>query len=77
MISSGRLPSEATASVKVLGTFAGDPAVSAEIQYDVEISGSAPEKSLQEFVDHVDRIAEIPNSLRQGTSVTLRKIIPG
>jgi uncharacterized OsmC-like protein len=64
-------------AVTVLGEFAGDPAVSADIQYDVEISGSAAEKSLRDLVEHVDRIAEIPNSLRGGTSVSLRRIIPG
>jgi organic hydroperoxide reductase OsmC/OhrA len=64
-------------AVTVLGEFSGDPAVSGDIQYDVEISGSGGEESLRELVQHVDRIAEIPNSLRGGTSVSLRRIIPG
>jgi hypothetical protein len=45
----------------------GDPAVSDEICYEVEVAGDAPEDRLQALVDQVDEIAEIPNSLRQGT----------
>jgi putative redox protein len=57
--------------VSVRGAFAGDPPVSTTIDYDVEIDGDAPEARLRELVEHVDRIAEIPNSLRDGTSVRL------
>jgi putative redox protein len=57
--------------VKVGGDFLGEPAVSDEILYAVEIAGAAPEDRLQALVDQVDEIAEIPNSLRQGTRVSL------
>jgi putative redox protein len=57
--------------VRVNGDFSGDPAVSTPISYTVEISGDAPEDRLRELVAHVDRIAEIPNSLRGGTEVRL------
>ena len=57
--------------VKVGGDFVGDPAVSDEILYEVEVEGDAPEERLTALVDHVDEIAEIPNSLRQGTRVRL------
>ena len=57
--------------VKVRGNFVGEPAVSEEIRYEVEVSGDAPEEQLQALVDRVDEIAEIPNSLRQGTLVSL------
>jgi hypothetical protein len=63
--------------VRVSGDFSGDPAVSTDIQYEVEISGDAGERSLRELVEHVDRIAEIPNSLRGGTRVVLRRIDTG
>jgi putative redox protein len=59
--------------VKVGGNFVGDPAVSEEILYEVELEGDAPEERLQALVDQVDEIAEIPNSLRQGTRVRLAK----
>ena len=57
--------------VKVGGDFVGDPAVSGEIGYEVEISGDASEDRLRTLVEQVDEIAEIPNSLRQGTQVRL------
>jgi len=58
-------------TVKVGGDFVGEPAVSDEILYEVEVAGDAPEERLQALVDRVDEIAEIPNSLRQGTKVRL------
>ena len=57
--------------VKVGGNFVGEPAVSEDILYEVELKGDAPEERLQALVDQVDEIAEIPNSLRQGTRVRL------
>lgn len=57
--------------VRVTGDFAGDPAVSTPISYSVEVSGDAPEERLRELVAYVDRVAEIPNSLRGGTAVRL------
>jgi putative redox protein len=57
--------------VKVGGDFVGDPAVSDEICYEVEVAGDAPEERLQELIERVDVIADIPNSLRQGTRVRL------
>jgi uncharacterized OsmC-like protein len=57
--------------VRVTGDFLGDPAVSTPISYAVEVGGDAPEERLRELVDYVDRIAEIPNSLRRATEVRL------
>ena len=57
--------------VKVDGDFVGEPAISDEIRYEVEIAGDAPENQLRVLVDQVDEIAEIPNSLRQGARVRL------
>jgi uncharacterized OsmC-like protein len=62
----------ASVRVTVEGDFSGDPAVSDLIAYDVELSGSG---DLEALVREVDRIAEIPNSLRQGTQVSLREIV--
>jgi putative redox protein len=63
--------------VSVSGDFAGDPPVSTAIDYAVEIEGDAPEERLRELVEHVDRIAEIPNSLRDGTEVRLAGMTAG
>jgi organic hydroperoxide reductase OsmC/OhrA len=57
--------------VTVRGDFAGDPAVSTDVSYDVYVEGDAPVQRLRALVDHVDAIAEIPNSLRRGTAVRL------
>jgi len=59
--------------VAVDADYRGDPAVSTPIAYDVEVDGQAPTETLEELVDHVDAIAEIPNSLRRGTAVHLRE----
>ena len=48
--------------VTVDGDFSGDPAVSDAIAYDVELSGRG---DLDALVREVDRIAEIPNTIRQ------------
>jgi putative redox protein len=60
--------------VTVRGNFSGDPAVSEEITYEVEIDGDATPERLRTLVQHVDAIAEIPNSLRHGTRVRLSSI---
>jgi putative redox protein len=59
--------------VRVDGDFVGDPAVSTEVSYEVELNGDADDEALRDLIDHVDRIAEIPNSLRSGTPVRLRR----
>jgi putative redox protein len=58
-------------AVDVSGSFDGEPAVSGEVVYRVTVSGAAPREELEALVTIVDTIAEIPNSLRAGTSVRL------
>jgi len=41
--------------------------------YEVELNGDADEETLRGLIDHVDGIAEIPNSLRSGTPVRLKR----
>ena len=60
--------------VTVDGGYGGQPVVSTGISYSVEVAGPASESDLVALVNHVDRIAEIPNSLRQGTPVTLDRV---
>ena len=57
--------------VVVDGGFDGDPAVSSGIRYRVDVDGDRTRAELDDLVGLVDRIAEIPNSLRRGTAVTL------
>jgi organic hydroperoxide reductase OsmC/OhrA len=54
--------------------YGGQAATSTGIAYSVEVTGQASESELVALVTHVDVIAEIPNSLRQGTPVTLDRI---
>lgn len=57
--------------VLVRGDFSGDPAVSTDVVYDVELEGDATPDELRALIERVDAIAEIPNSLRRGTVVRL------
>jgi uncharacterized OsmC-like protein len=59
--------------VRVAGDFVGEPAVSTEVTYEVELNGDADDDALRSLIAHVDRIAEIPNSLRSGTPVRLKR----
>ena len=56
--------------VRARGDFTGDPAVSTEITYEVDVEGDASAERLRALVEDVDRIAEIPNSMG-GTRVRL------
>ena len=60
--------------VVVRGDFSGDPAVSDPVSYDVELAGDATRAELEELAAHVDVIAEIPNSVRNGTEVKLAQV---
>jgi len=60
-----------TVRVLVCGDFSGEPAVSEDISYEVEVAGDASPEQLEELVSYVDAIAEIPNSVRRGTQVRL------
>jgi organic hydroperoxide reductase OsmC/OhrA len=51
--------------------YGGRPTVSGPIEVEIEVDGDAPTERLAELVHLVDRVAEIPNSLRQGTDVRL------
>ena len=59
--------------VSVRGDFSGDPPVSRPIEYDVALDGDGSDDQLTALVEHVDRIAEIPNSLRRSTAVRLAR----
>jgi uncharacterized OsmC-like protein len=63
--------------VVVHGDFGGDPPVSGEITYDIEVSGAAAPEQLEALVAKVDGIAEIPNSLRGGPDVKLGTVRVG
>jgi putative redox protein len=57
--------------VSARSDYGGNPAVSGPIDYDVEVDGDALTERLAELIRAVDRIAEIPNSIRNATEVRL------
>jgi putative redox protein len=61
--------------VEVAGDFAGDPAVSSPVTYRIELGGDATAAELEALAHEVDRIAEIPNSLRGATAVRLDGVL--
>jgi organic hydroperoxide reductase OsmC/OhrA len=60
--------------VSAVSDYVGEPAVSTPIEYQLELEGDATEDALRELVNGVDRIAEIPNSIRRGTEVRLTSV---
>ena len=72
-----RVPVDRQADVHVArvdGDFPTRGEPSTPITVDLELEGDAPEAKLRELVDLVDRIAEIPNSIRGTTPVTLGQV---
>ena len=61
-------------SIDVDGDFPARGEPSLPITVDLEVDGDASEDRLRELVDLVDRIAEIPNSIRGTTPVVLGRI---
>jgi putative redox protein len=59
-------------AITVDGDFPGRGSVSSPISVDVELEGRASGTDLARLLDEVDRIAEIPASIRQGTPVSIR-----
>jgi organic hydroperoxide reductase OsmC/OhrA len=64
-------------ALTVDGDFAGPGSPSGPVSVSLSVSGHASEQQLNDLIDEVDRIAEIPNSIRGTTPVTIveRKVI--
>jgi uncharacterized OsmC-like protein len=60
--------------VNVEADWGGDPVRAQNVIFSVRVEAEAGESEIQELITHTDRIAEIPNSLRLGTPVTLTQI---
>jgi len=59
-------------AIAVDGDFPARGSPSTPIRVDLEVEGDAPRARLNELVDLVDGLAEIPNSIRGTTPVELR-----
>lgn len=57
--------------VTVNADWAGDPVRAQNVSFTVEVRADATEEEIVQLVQHTDRVAEIPNSLRLGTEVRL------
>jgi organic hydroperoxide reductase OsmC/OhrA len=60
--------------VEVAGEFGaeGDPA--RNVIYNAKVWAQAPAQTIRDLMSHTDRVAEIQNTLRTGTAVTLGRI---
>ncbi len=59
--------------VDVEADWGGDPFRAQNVTFTVKVEAQAPEAMIQELIRHTDEVAEIPNSLRLGTAVSLVK----
>jgi len=57
--------------VEVKGDFDAERKPGSNIVYHVNVNADASEEKIQELIVYVDSIAEIQNTVRYGTSVTL------
>lgn len=63
--------SVANVRITVSADWAGDPVRARNVQFSVVVEADASEQEIIELIQHTDRVAEIPNSLRLGTEVRL------
>jgi len=57
--------------VDVEGDWGGDPVRAQNVMFSPKVEADASEEEIMELIRHTDRIAEIHNTLRVGTPVTL------
>lgn len=60
--------------IVVNGDWSGEPAQAHNIRYDIKIKTAAARETVEELLKHVDKIAEIPQSLRTGTQVRMNTV---
>jgi uncharacterized OsmC-like protein len=60
--------------VEVTGEFGAEGEPGKDITYSAKVTSPASEETIRNLMRHTDSIAEIHNTLRNGTSVTLQKI---
>jgi putative redox protein len=57
--------------VDVEGEWGGDPVRAQNVMFSPKVEADASAKEIMELIHHTDRVAEVHNSLRMGTQVTL------
>lgn len=61
-------------SVDVEGNWGGTPVRAQNVSFSVKVEANASEDEILALIKHTDEMAEIHNSLRMGTKVTLGKV---
>jgi len=57
--------------VEVSGDWAGDPVRAQNVSFAATVEAEASEDEIEDLMRYTDKVAEIHNSLRLGTNVTL------
>lgn len=62
-------------SVEVLvsGEFGGEGEPGFNIQYEAKVDADAAQEEIRDLITYVDKVAEVHNTLRKGTSVALKE----
>lgn len=60
--------------VQVMGDFGGEGEPAKNVQYHARVAAHAGEQAIRELMQHTDRVAEIQNTLRTSTPVTLSDV---
>jgi uncharacterized OsmC-like protein len=60
--------------VEVTGEFGAEGEPGRDITYNAKVTSLASEDQIRDLMRHTDSMAEVHNTLRNGTSVTLQKI---
>ncbi len=57
--------------IEVSGDWAGEPVRAQNVVLSAHVEADAPAEKVRELIEHTNRVAEVPNSLRLGTEVKL------
>lgn len=60
--------------VAVRADWSGEPVRAQNVSFDVAVEADATQEDISDLIQHPDRVAEIPNSLRFGTAVKLAEL---
>jgi organic hydroperoxide reductase OsmC/OhrA len=62
--------------VEVAGDFGGPGEPARNVTYRAKVTAQGSQQVIHDLMIHTDEVAEVHNSLRQGTQVTLRHVEP-
>lgn len=57
----------------VEGDWGGEPVRAQNVSFSVHVEAKTTREEISDLIKHTDEVAEIPNSLRLGTKVSLSK----